>query len=379
MNQTGQFIPRSGMSRTTYLLTDFVDRYLTPISIGVAVIGLVLVTIGPVWTLFSSRLTSTGEGGGLLTPAQGRANASGGEMVSSTGDEVVTRRLAPYTTIPDRPRNQVVTYTVQAGDTLITISDAFGLDKTTVFWSNAEQLLGDVHMLRPDIDLYILPVDGVYHRSDGILSIKRIAEKYEVEPEAILDSEYNELDEYTANDIPPWGMWIVVPGGVGEFASWEPPIVQTTDETTGVTSIAFMPGMGGSCAPGIQGYGGTGAWVPPLAPGTFTFMQGFYPGHAGLDLAAPLGTPVMAADTGVVIFSGWNTNGYGYLIVLDHGNGWTTYYGHLSAINVGCGQSVSRGAVIGAVGSTGNSSGPHLHFEMRWGHTPDNPTNYIGF
>ena len=118
-------------------------------------------------------------------------------------------------------------------------------------------------------------------------------------------------------------------------------------------------------------------WARPV--GSYTITTPFTTGHSGIDLAAPLGTPVTASDSGVVIFSGWNDYGYGILVVLDHGNGWTTYYAHLSSTAVGCGQYVSRGGLVGQMGSTGRSSGPHVHFEMRWNHTPDNPASYIGF
>jgi murein DD-endopeptidase MepM/ murein hydrolase activator NlpD len=80
----------------------------------------------------------------------------------------------------------------------------------------------------------------------------------------------------------------------------------------------------------------------------------------------------------VVVYAGWNDWGYGYMIVLDHGNGWQTLYAHLSGINVGCGQGVRQGRVIGAVGSTGNSTGAHLHFEMQsdqYGKV--NPLNFV--
>ncbi|HVO42916.1 MAG TPA: M23 family metallopeptidase, partial [Aggregatilineales bacterium] len=82
--------------------------------------------------------------------------------------------------------------------------------------------------------------------------------------------------------------------------------------------------------------------------------------------------------TGTVIFAGWSDWGYGYSIVLAHGP-LLTLYGHLSRIGVSCGQFVQRGAQIGAIGSTGNSSGPHLHFEIREGDTPVNPTKYLSF
>ena len=88
-------------------------------------------------------------------------------------------------------------------------------------------------------------------------------------------------------------------------------------------------------------------------------------GHPGIDIAAGLGAPIYASDTGVVVFAGWSTRGYGNLVIIDHGNGWQTAYAHLSQINVACGGAIYQGQVLGAAGSTGNSTGSHLHFEMR--------------
>lgn len=354
------------------------ERLLTPLAVGTALLGVGLTLAGPV------RSWLRGEGSTMLAEHPIAAGAGGAVPlvkggISLAADELVSRRLVPYTIIPDRPRDEVITYTVQRGDTLMGIAKAFNIDRNTVFWANMDTLRGDVHMLLPGMNLYILPVDGVLHKSDGEHSLQWIADKYQVDVETIIDSEFNELEGYTPDDVPPWGMRIVVPGGIGEFPDWRPPIVETVDERTGAVSRAFMPNMPGSCAPGIAGAGGTGAWIPPLA--AYSFTQGFYPGHSGVDLAAPIGSLVMAADTGVVIFSGWvlDSWGYGVLVVLDHGNGWTTYYAHLGSTAVRCGQLVPRGGIVGTVGSTGNSSGPHLHFEMRWAHTPDNPAAYIGF
>lgn len=370
MDQTGELAPQTGLAQVLHLLPELFGRYLTPISIGVALIGLALVFAGPVRTMLDGPDKPTGGDGRLLAPLQGQS-----DLAALAGGDPLTRQLAPFTTIPDRPRDRVITYTVQPGDTLVNIADMFGLDRTTVFWSNSAQLEGDVHMLRPGMDLYILPMDGVYHVSDEKLNIQQIADKYSVDPDVIRYSEYNELSEYPLDAIPPWGMPIVVPGGVGEFADWRPPIVETRDRDTGVVLTSFMPNMPGSCSADIEGYGGTGSWVLPLE--SYTLTQSFYPGHYGVDLAAPVGTPVGAADAGVVIFAGWNDWGYGNLVVLDHGNGWTTYYGHLSTVGVSCGQFVERGGYIGGVGSTGKSSGPHLHFEMRYGHTPHDPAGYL--
>jgi murein DD-endopeptidase MepM/ murein hydrolase activator NlpD len=353
------------------------NRYLTPISVGVALLGLVLVIVGPVRDLLIAQgaqagLAQAGLPGDLL------AGGSAGPE-SAAGLAELERSLAPFTIIPDRPRNNVITYMVQPGDTLFGIAERFGIEPNTLFWANSETLGDSVHMIQSGVELFILPINGIYHKSNGEQSLQSIADQYGADVDAVIASDYNELEGYIPADSPPWGMRLVIPDGYRELVDWRPPIIETTDTATGVVSRSFMPGMGGSCAPGIQGSGGTGAWIPPVA--AYAFTQGFFPGHSGVDLAAPVGTAVQAADTGVVIFAGWvNVDwGYGILVVLDHGNGWTTYYAHLSSVGVGCGQLVERGGYIGAVGSTGNSQGPHLHFEMRYNHVPDNPAAYIAF
>lgn len=122
---------------------------------------------------------------------------------------------------------------------------------------------------------------------------------------------------------------------------------------------------------------GTGYFARPVR--SYVVTQLFRTGHSGIDLAADLGTPIYAADGGTVVYSGWNTTGYGNLVILDHGNGWRTYYAHLNVIYVGCGEWVPRGSVLGEMGSTGNSTGPHLHFEMLRFGTAVNPEGYIRF
>jgi murein DD-endopeptidase MepM/ murein hydrolase activator NlpD len=98
--------------------------------------------------------------------------------------------------------------------------------------------------------------------------------------------------------------------------------------------------------------------------------------HAGLDIAAPTGTSVVTGGTGEVTFAGFK-NGYGNVVMIDHGNGYETRYAHLSQINTGVGASVTRGDLIGRVGSTGRSTGPHLHYEVRLGGRPLNPRRYL--
>ncbi|MHC5613209.1 MAG: murein hydrolase activator EnvC family protein [Nostoc sp.] len=128
---------------------------------------------------------------------------------------------------------------------------------------------------------------------------------------------------------------------------------------------------------------GTGVMTYPSdAPTSSPFgwrihpILGYRRFHAGLDFAASYGSTIRAADSGTVIFAGWY-GGYGRALIIDHGNGMTTLYGHTSELYVTEGQAVKRGQAIGAVGSTGFSTGPHLHFEVRRDGTPVDPANYL--
>ena len=119
-------------------------------------------------------------------------------------------------------------------------------------------------------------------------------------------------------------------------------------------------------------------FMRPVSGGTITSKYGQRSSgfHTGVDLAVPTGTPVYAAAAGTVVKAGWS-GGYGYLVVIDHGNGYQTYYAHNSRLCVSVGQSVSKGQNIAYSGSTGNSTGPHLHFEVRINGNTTNPLNYI--
>ena len=99
--------------------------------------------------------------------------------------------------------------------------------------------------------------------------------------------------------------------------------------------------------------------------------------HQGIDLGAPLGTPIYAADNGIVIYSQYNDGGYGYMVQIDHGNGLKTYYAHCNELLVNTGDIVAKGDIIAEVGNTGRSTGPHLHFEVRRGDVPIDPLEYL--
>jgi murein DD-endopeptidase MepM/ murein hydrolase activator NlpD len=262
----------------------------------------------------------------------------------------LVRQAQPHTVIPDRPRLGLLTYTVQAGDTVQLIAAQYGLDPTTLMWSNpAVEDAPD--LLRIGQEMLILPIDGVYHTVAEDDTLSSIAEKYEVETSVITSCTYNGLvgPEYTIAE----GMQLIVPGG-------EKPYVQRT-----VTSYT------GAIPEGAQG-SGLFQWSV-----LGRISQDYWYGHRAIDIAAPTGTALQAADSGFISFAGWTDIGYGYLIVIDHGNGFQTYYAHLSNIYVYEGQGVDRGQVIGAVGNTGWSTGPHLHFEIRYEGVPQHPRVYL--
>ncbi|NTW09367.1 MAG: M23 family metallopeptidase, partial [Anaerolineaceae bacterium] len=144
-----------------------------------------------------------------------------------------------------------------------------------------------------------------------------------------------------------------------EFITWSAPRITRSDPAV---ARVLGPGYCGTIGDGAVG---TGTFIWP-APQHHVSGYNYSPetNHAAIDIGGYVGEAIFASDNGVVVYSGWNDHGYGYMIVIDHG-GWQTLYAHLSAINAICGQSVFQGDVIGALGNTGNSSGPHLHFEMR--------------
>ena len=262
----------------------------------------------------------------------------------------ISRQPNPHTIFPDRPRLTVITYTVVAGDTIQSIASQFGLEPTTLMWANPA-IEDAPDLLRIGQEIVILPIDGVYHQVEEGDTLASIAEAYDVAADAIVNCRYNNVSR-SGRGIEEQAH-LIVPGGVKPY------------EPKKVTSYA---------GPVPQGARGTGRFQWPVL-GTIT--QNYWYGHRAIDVGAPTGSAVMASDGGFVSFAGWTDVGYGYLIVVDHANGFATYYAHLSNIYVAEGQTIDRGQVIGAVGSTGNSTGPHLHFEVRRFNTQQNPRAYL--
>ena len=284
----------------------------------------------------------------------------------------ITRLALPHTTIPDRPRPTVLAYTVKAGDTVFGIAAEFGLTPYTIYWANSETLEDNPHRLTVGMVLNILPVDGVYHSVSEGETVADLLKEYGVERDAV----YNEWNDLAEGQPLTAGMDLIIPSGTRDFVVWQLPKSVTSDGGGSVNR-----GRPGMCVGSFSGLPGRG-WFD--WPTTGRRISGWYfrdarnPAHGGLDIGLRTGDPIYAADGGVIIFAGWwGGGGYGNLIVVDHLNGWKTWYAHLSQVNVFCGQQVNAGDFIGLGGSTGWSTGPHLHFEVRLEGVPYDPLAYL--
>jgi murein DD-endopeptidase MepM/ murein hydrolase activator NlpD len=292
---------------------------------------------------------------------------------SSSTDAGIARKIEVRTIIPTRPRSDVITYTVHQGDNLFTIADAFGLKPETLLWGNFDVLKDNPHLLQPDQVLNILPVDGTYYQWQEGDNLDQVVASFKADEEDVLSFPGNDIDLTQATSqtygLEP-GQWLVIPGGERELKDWGPPAISRANPAS---ASYYGPGH---CGAIYEGAFGTGSFIWPT---TERFLSGYHYSaiHHAIDIAGSLGNAVFASDSGVVVYAGWSNYGYGNLIVIDHGNGWQTAYAHLSSLNVGCGQSVGQGQVIAGLGSTGNSTGPHLHFEMVYQGTKPNPMDYL--
>lgn len=243
------------------------------------------------------------------------------------------------TDISAKTRDKIIEYNVQSGDTISSIAEKFGISTDTVLWQNG---LSETEKIKPGDTLYILPVTGVSHKVVKGDTVYSIAKKYDASAQGIVDFPFNSFanDETFELAI---GQVLIVPDGVIPAAKQTSPRIRqlTPDAGTVVASGSFV-------------------W-----PASGTISQYFAWYHRAIDIANKSAPNILAADSGKVLVAGWPDNyGYGNRVVIDHGNGYRTLYAHLSSIYVVPGQTVTRGSAIGRMGSTGRSTGVHLHFEV---------------
>ena len=299
-------------------------------------------------------------------PSKGGADlaiAGGVALLSASGPE------GTISDIEEQPSStQISIYVVRDGDTLSTIAKMYGVSTNTILWANDLKGASDIH---PGDTLVILPVSGIEHVVAKGETLASIVKKYGADMQNILD--YNNL---TASSPLAVGDTVIIPAGVdgpGQAPAQGPAASGSgTKSTTSAHTGGTAPGCVSNYERLIPGYGGPslpGYFIRPIAGGMKT--QCLH-GYNAVDLGTPRGTRVMAAADGVVIVarpSGYN-GGYGEYIAIDHPNGTQTVYGHLSKLYVTPGEEVTQGQVIALSGNTGDSTGPHLHFEIRGAQNP---------
>lgn len=261
-------------------------------------------------------------------------------------------------------------YVAENGDTLSGIAYRHDISLAALVSANTWLTSGLDTMFHPGDEFLIPPGGGIIHVVKDGDTLASIAQKYEVEATALVEYKPNRVN--TDDDLYP-EQRLFVPDGSLELETPKPkantlasvlqPRTTTTTTTTTTTNRATTPVWG------------TGSLRTPLYG--YVVTQYFWAYHSGVDMAAPIGSPVYAADAGRVVYSGWDNTGYGYMLLIDHGNGIRTRYAHMSWLFPSYGAYVGKGEQIGKVGSTGRSSGPHLHFEVIQGGVARNPFNYI--
>jgi len=252
-------------------------------------------------------------------------------------------------------RTKIIYYTVESGDSISTIAAEFEITVNTILWENN---LSSYSLIRPGDRLRILPTSGISHTVVRGDNLSKIAKKYNIEESKIIDA--NEIEDGAKLSV---GEKLIIPGGrKSAYASY------VSQPYTGISAIKDL----------VRPPGATPAASNKMNWPTngHRITQYYSWRHHGVDIANKVGTPIYAADAGTIESVGWST-GYGNTIVINHGGGKKTRYGHLSKFYVKKGEKVGKGDTIGGMGSTGWSTGSHLHFEVIINGRKYNPLNYI--
>lgn len=315
-------------------------RYSRPFlhfaTMGVLTIGVILAPfLASTYPIFSQNSTTAAK---IASSAQAQSIFVGENLFQ--------------TDISQKPRDKIIEYTVQKGDTISTIAEKFGISTQTIKWQN--NLIND--NLSVGDSLEILPVTGVAYKVQSGDTVYTIAKKFDTVPQKIVDFPFNDFANPETFSLVS-GQILIVPDGVKP--SEQPFIKRQIYIAQGPTSVS------------------SAGFTWPISGGISQFASWY---HMALDITNPTGTPIVAAQGGTVtkISTGTWDGGYGNNIIIDGGGGYQTLYAHMSGVNVGIGQQVVAGkTVIGYVGNTGRSTGPHLHFEIRRNGVLVNPLPYL--
>lgn len=324
---------------------------LVAFSLCVAIIALTFGKIG-VFATSSAQARQS-----LVTKLAAPVDAQEAGMVQA---EVTTT-----TDFSEKPRDHIIEHTIASGETISQIAEKYKIDTNTIRWANN---LSDGDIVKPGQKLKILPVSGVAHEVANGDTIYTIADKYKANPQAIVDLYSNYIGEDFKVQT---GQTVIVPDGVppAKLAPAKPApryIAQAQPK-------AVVPGNDDRNDDQKVSQGPLG-FIWPVGGQISQYFTGY---HTGLDIAGPIGTPVVAANGGKVVEAAKLGVGYGWHVIVDHGNGYQTMYAHLSRIDVKVGDTVGQGETVGLRGSTGRSTGPHLHFEVRRSGGFQNPLAFL--
>jgi LysM repeat protein len=330
---------------------------------GVAVL-MVLFTAYAIYVRAPRVFTASAQvpGDEVQTPVSEQANAPAQkpaalpEYLPASGMDALVRVLNTHTNLPAHVRAEAVSYTVQKGDSIFAIANDYKLKPDTILWANYDTLRDDPDTISVGMKLRIPPSDGVYYQWKAGDTLDGIAQKFKSTVDAILNFPGNDLD-LTDPQVKP-DTYVLIPGGKREYHQWIVPTIWRAN-------AGASRNIAGGCNTSGSAVMGSGSFIWPTQ-NHFLSGNDYFSGHLGIDIAAATGAPVWAADSGVVVYAAPIGGGYGNMVMIDHGNGYHTLYAHLSQIVAKCGQGVSQGATIAYAGSTGNSTGPHLHFEVRY-------------
>ena len=297
-----------------------------------------------------SETQATSQTISLFKPVVVDASAKAAEISETSSSDVLqatTGSLRVSTEQIDYPTDDTISlYEVKSGDTLATVAKLFNVSKNTIIWANSLKS----EKIAPGDLLTILPMTGIKHTVKKGDTVASIAKKYKADSDDI--AKFNGIAPDAALAL---GDTVLVPEG-------EIVITQVVKSSSGkVTTVDKLINTYSQAVP-------AGFLIRPTA-GIKT--QGLH-GHNGVDIGAPIGTAIVASASGRVIVAkaGGYNGGYGSMVVISHDKGVQTIYAHLSSVNVSVGQTVSQGQLIGKVGNTGKSTGPHLHFEVRGAKNP---------
>ena len=290
-------------------------------------------------------------------PSKGKSD------ITIVGNSALLSETGPSGTMANvevEPTNtQISVYVVREGDSLGKIAQLFGVSTNTILWAND---LPRGSSIKAGQTLVILPVSGVKYTIKKGDSVDSLAKKYKADKEEIIS--YNGLVD---GDSPEVGSEIIIPDGEATIIVHENTAVRSVSYPKNRSTIAnrrINPKLHGADGPVCSS-----CFIRPIDGGRKS--QGLH-GYNGVDLADSIGTPIHAAADGIVILSrtgGWNS-GYGNYVVISHPNGTQTLYAHNKVNFVSVGQAVKQGQEIAQIGLTGNTTGPHIHFEVRGAQNP---------